>query len=858
MKKMIDNIFTVKKIFILLLLVQSFSFAQFQKDSIIASEKLQIKDTTSIKDTLTKTDTTKKSDIDSVIYSSSKDSIIFIINKKKMDIYGSGYLSYKDTKLKSSKIFVDFETSNVEAYGRNKDSTSDELIETPVLDDKGEEYKGVRMRYNFKTSRGFITYAKTKEAEASYSGAKIKKVDKETYFIEKGIYSTCDNEEPHYYFYGDQMKMIQKEQVVGRWIWLTFGNVPFPIPIPFVVFPLQTGRRSGIIAPTFGERFGYGKSFTGGGYFWAMSDYMDLNLTGDYYTKGGYALHSRFRYTKRYDFTGNLEGDYSNFHLGDNVDLDREEQKEWRLRFIHNQAITPTSRLDVNLEFMTGNYFSLNSASYAQLLKREIISNATFYKNWEESGSSMSMNYERRQDLQNGDVNEVLPRISFSKSQFYPFKPKNSIVGDQWYEMIGINYSGLFQNNRVKKGNDLQIRGGIKHNASVSVSPKIGYFNISPYFNYDETWYNKRVQKENIISPFTGKDSVITNDINEINFVRTFNTGVSASTKLYGIVQPNKFGVSAVRHILTPSISYNFKPDFSKPKWGYYDSYSSSNGETFYYNKFEREIFGGASAGENQAISFSLSNVFEMKTTVDPTDTTSKEKKFQLLNANANISYNFAADSLRFSDLYLSYNTQIGDLFGLSGSSVYSLYDFDETNNHVVNKFLFKEGKGLLRLKSFGFSVSFSISGEKLKSEKDTTQVEEESIFPVENAGYKGLYEDKQADFSIPWDVSLNYNYSLNKISPSQSEIYSTINGGLNFNLTKNWKISLSGSYDFRNKQFAAPQVVITRDLHCWLMNFTWNPLGTYQGYRLEIRVKAPQLQDLKLTKTDRFFGGRR
>ena len=248
-----------------------------------------------------------------------------------------------------------------------------------------------------------------------------------------------------------------------------------------------------------------------------------------------------------------------------------------------------------------------------------------------------------------------------------------------------------------------------------------------------------------------------------------------------------------------------------------------------------------------------------MKTTVDPTDTTSKEEKIQLLNLDGSINYNLAADSVKFSPLNIGFRTQVGNWFSFNGGSTFTLYDINESGN-PINKFLINEGKGLLRLTNFNFSISTSLSGEKLSSSKkeEETSANQPDEFQLGTAGsnYKGIYDTKDPDFTIPWDVSLNYNYSLNKSNPANVLSYSNLNGSLNFNLTPSWKFSVSGSYDFQRKEFAAPVMRISRDLHCWIMNFTWNPIGTYRGYSLEIRVKAPQLQDLKITKRDRFYNG--
>ena len=401
----------------------------------------------------------------------------------------------------------------------------------------------------------------------------------------------------------------------------------------------------------------------------------------------------------------------------------------------------------------------------------------------------------------------------------------------------------------------------MQHNINLSASPKIGYISITPNFRYQEKWYNKRIEQSFVKSSFSGQDSLVTNDVKEINFVRTFSMGVGASTRFYGIFQPNMFGINSIRHTVNPSISYNYQPDFSKSHWGYYGTYKDSTGKEIIYNKYQNEIFVGASSGEQQNLSFSTSNIFEMKTAVDPTDTTSKEKKIQLLNLDAGISYNLAADSVKFSRLNLGYRTQIGDWLNLSGNSVYSLYESNELGQET-NQFLIKNKKGLLRLTNFQFSLSTTLSGEKLRSKTEdeggTPLPEGEyELGGTDRKIYQGLYNDKDPDFTIPWDISLSYNYVLDKSSPANTRSFSNVNGSLNFNLTPAWKFSLTGSYDFDRKEFSAPQVRISRDLHCWLMNFTWNPIGTFTGYRFEIRVKAPQLQDLKVTKQDQFYEGR-
>ncbi len=827
-----------------------------QKDSLIAS------DTTSLAppDTLAKK---KTYDVDTVIYSSSKDSLFFFINKKKMNLFGNSELKYKDTDLKSANISVNFVTHDVDASGVPNDSLPGKFKDTPVLSQGGEVYDGETMIYNFKTTQGYITYAKTKTEGSTYSGEKIKKVDKNTFFIQDGIFTTCTVTPPHYYFYSPKMKVIQKQEIDAEWIWLYFGGVPFPIPLPFGVFPLQSGRRSGIIPPAFGQDANYGFYFSHFGYFWAINDYLDLNMTGDYYTRGSFGLYSRFRYNKRYDYSGTINLGYK--LLKSESSLGTSSNKEWNLSLMHHENFTPTLRLDANLQFVSGKSYIQNTTyNLNEALTNNIYSNATLSKTWDESGNSLTMSYSRSQDLESGNITEYLPSLTFYIPHQYPFKRDGNFSDQKWYELIGFDYNGQFTNQRVKSGGQLDVKGGIQHQINASASPKIGYFNISPNFSYTEDWFNKQIEMYSAGMKADGSgDSIVTNTIHKISQVRTFQIGVSASTKFYGIFQPNALGISAIRQIVTPSINYFYSPDFTKYGWGYYGSYKTQAGKSIQYNKYQNEVFIPNIGGEQQNIGLSLGNVFEMKTAVDPSDTTSKEKKIQLLNLNAGINYNFAADSLRFSPFTISGRTQIGDWFNFNASSTFSLYDYAVVGQNYavdINKFLINEGKGIARLTNFSFSVSTSLSGEKLKSEEsgsENKQVQSEAFMPDQNNVYQGIYNNKEPDFTIPWSLSLSYNYTLSKTNPLAPFRSSNISGSLDFNLTKQWKFSVTSGYDFEYKQFTAPQIRISRDLECWLMNFTWNPVGTFSGYYLEIRVKAPQLQDLKITKRGDFYNGK-
>lgn len=843
------------------------------------SAQVNIQDTTqfTFTDSLSIIDTNKvdsiqqasnRTDVDDVVTTIASDSLTFDVKNKKMNVYGSGQLKYKKTDLKSGMIFVDFPTNELEAFGvaDTSDTTGQKLIQTPELTEDGETYQGTSIKYNFKTQRGYISLAKNEMEGSSYSGQRVKKVDKDVYFIEDGIYTTCGGDDPVTYFTAKQMKIIHKDKVIARWIFMYIGGVPVPVPIPFAVFPAESGRRSGIIAPSYGQIGQRGWYFRNFGYFWAISDYMDLAVTGDYYTRGGWGTRGRYRYAKRYDFSGNINAGYSNILIGDKNDPNRSEQIDWNLSLFHNQQFDPNTRLDVNLQFQSSTFLTNNSVSYNDLLQRDIISNATLNKRWD-NGTSLTVNYNRRQNLESGNIYETLPSISFNVPILYPFQSKYSTSRDQsWYEMIGINYSGQLKNQRNKVDGQLNIRAGVQHNASVKASPKVGYFSFTPSINYSEKWYNKKIER--VLVPEFETDStgnvVDTNyveqerDIKQINAVRTFDVSLSTQTKIYGMFNIGTFGIEALRHTITPTLSFNYRPDFSEEKYGYFNEFVDVNGNIVRYDQYAREVFGGAGSGEQKSLNLSIGNLFEIKTLKNPTDTTSKQEKIQLLNLTANVGYNLAADSLKLSPLRLSYRTQIGEYLNFSGSSSYTFYDF--RNGKQINEFLVNKGKGLFRMTGLNLSISTNISGDKISGESRQSGfgVEEESDYSAFNkTDYIGLYDEVPSDFSIPWNLNLNYNFSLNKPTPDASTIRSTIGASLSLSLSQAWKLTFRGNYDFQEHEVTAPQITIYRDLDCWEMNFTWNPIGTYSGFRFEIRMKAPELRDIKVTKSRDIFSGR-
>ncbi|MEK7250785.1 MAG: putative LPS assembly protein LptD, partial [Bacteroidota bacterium] len=404
----------------------------------------------------------------------------------------------------------------------------------------------------------------------------------------------------------------------------------------------------------------------------------------------------------------------------------------------------------------------------------------------------------------------------------------------------------------------VEEKRGVHHKLALNASPKLGYFTVSPFFNYTEKWYDNSMHREFVttVGPpdSTGKRDTtyqfIDSDVKGFRAIRYFDLGISVGTKFFGTFQPNILGIKGIRHQVTPAVSYTYQPDFSKAPYGYFGTYVDQFGQVLKYGLFDREVFGGAPAEERQALGLRIGNVIEMKTASN--DTSGQDNKFQLLNFDISTGYNFARDSLKFDEISLGYRTNIGTLLNISGSSSFNLYKFepdarDPLNGRRVNKFLINETGQLAQLTSFSLSLSTSLSGEKKKSSSGPVRSAADSL--RQQSGTRQLYDDPSPDFSIPWKLDLSYNFSQFQPDPRNKQRQSNIAASLSFSLTENWKISASTNYDIVNNVFAAPQVSVYRDLHCWEMSFNWVPTGPYRNYRLEIRLKAPQLQDIKVTK---------
>lgn len=792
-----------------------------------------------------------KSDIDAPVNYSAGDSLVYDFVNNKILLYNKAEVSYKDLKLDAGRIVVDQETQVLEAFGIPDTVRSGKFVQTPLMFQGDDKYEGARLTYSFKTQQGSVSKGFSEAEVGYYFGDKIKKVTNEVLFIKNGIYTTSDDrEDPEYYFLSPKMKVIPNDKVIAQSVFLYIEGVPV-FWIPFGVFPNRTGRSSGLIPPAFGDDITYGKFLSGLGYFWALNDYTDLALTGSYFTKGRIDAYARFRYAMKYNFSGSIYGGYSRIRLGESTDIGNQQSDAWGLNVNHNQEINPTTRIDASLAFVSNkNFYNVSTNSLSELLLQNVLSNFTISKNWEGKPFSLSLNYFRDQNLQTGDVSERIPLINFAVSQTFPFESKYSgTLNKKFYEYFNFSYNGSVLNTREKRNlttinntdsTSINWRAGVRHFLNFGFAPRLDYITFRPFFNYTEIWYNKYVTK--VLNPL---DSVVTTTDGEaFKALRYFNAGVSFSTRFVGIFNTRIFNVRGIRHTITPSINYIYQPDFSDPKWGYFKTYNDINGNPVSYSIFERGIFGSAPSGESQSIALTLGNVFEMKTRVND----STENKFNLLNFDMGINYNFAADSIKFSELLTAFRTNIGSFLNISGGATFNLYKFDPTVNARINQFLVDTDGKLANITNFNISMAtnfnfgFSSNDDRAVNILDTL---------TDKPDYKDIRNEKidEVSFDIPLSGGLGYNYSESKPTPFITNRFSNLTGNLAFNLTPKWRFTVAANYDLVNKKIVAPYITAYRDLNSWELNFNWYPTGLYRGFSLAIRIKAPQLRDIKITK---------
>ena len=836
----------------------------------------------------------KANQIDAEIVYNAQDSIVLLGNGTAF-LHGKSDIKYKNIELKSEFIRIKMDSSLI--FARGKTDSIGKKIGEPIFTEGKTEYASKELTYNLRTKKGYIRQAVTKQGEGYVISDRTKKTSEDILCMTDGKYTTCDNHEhPDFYLDLTRGKVRPGKYIVTGPAYLVIEDVPLPIAIPFGFFPFTDKYSSGILMPSYVDDYSRGFGLINGGYYFAINDYMDLDVKGDIYTKGTWSINATSKYIKRYKYSGNLSFSYRNDVTSEKGLPDYQSNPNMSIVWSHSQdtKANPYFNFSSSVNYATSGYNRSNINSYYNgNLNSENTkgSSVSFTKRFPESSFNLSGSMLINQRTRDSTISMTLPNLSVSMSRIYPFKRKNAIGKERWYEKITMSYSGTLANSIDTKENKLfhssftkDWRNGISHNIPVSATFNLlKYISISPNITYSERWYLQSVNK----SWDSGRGLVKTDTVNGFNRVYDFNMGVSASTKVYGFFTPIRslFGdkVNQIRHVMTPSVSFSYRPDFSDPVWGYYGSYTQTlpdisnplikHDQIIQYSHYENSLYGTPGAGKSGVINFSLANNVEMKTQNDK-DTTGLVpfNKVSLIDAfTISGGYNMAVDTMQWQIFNASLRLKLGKNYSLSlnGSFDPYMYGINNVGNIVrVNKLRWENGKFPKFLgTSTSYSYTFNNDTFKKKSKTKTadTSTNSEPKLPTKTDDATAAAKDKKdidkdkdgyQKVLIPWSLSVNYsvqyaNTSAFDTTRLEYKMAFTHNLSLsgNISLTTNWKISANTSYDFKASQFTYTNINIIRNLHCWTMTASMVPFGLFKSYTFRIGVNASMLQDLKYNK---------
>lgn len=835
-------------------------------------------------------DTTKKKEpLDAPVIYEASDSIVFT-KEGYAHLYGEGKVNYQNIELTSAVITMNMDSSTVYATG----VTDTAGVETgsPIFKDGETPYESKIMRYNFKTKKGFINSIVTQQGEGYVTSEEGKKGANDEIYMRHGKYTTCDNHEhPHFYLKLSMAKVRPKKNVVFGPAQLVVEDVPLPIAVPFGFFPFNSSYSSGFIMPTYGDEMNRGFYLRDGGYYFAISDQMDLKVLGEVFTKGSWGLSAASNYNKRYKFSGSFNASYLVTKTGEKNMPDYSVSKDFRIQWSHRQdaKANPNSSFSASVNFATSSYdrSSLSSLynpqQYSQNTKASSVS---YSRNFPEIGLNISGAFNITQNTRDSSLSMTLPDVNISLNRIYPFKRKKSAGDERWYEKISLQYTGSITNSISTKDNLLfktpltQWENGMQHKIPVSATFNLfKYINIVPAFNYTERWYLRKVKQSYDASP-TSRDHVKRDTINGFNRLYDYNLSLQMNTKLYGMYKPlfMKSKELQIRHVFTPTVSYTYTPDFGKSRYGYYDTYTytDEDGEvrTVEYSPYEGAVYGYPGKNMSQNISFSIDNNIEMKMKSDK-DTTGYKKISLIDQLGASLSYDVA--NKKWSDLSMNLRLKLTKsyTFNMNASFATYAYQFDENGNVVVGDRTEWSYGRFGRFQGYSGSFSYTLNNDtfkklfgkkeedkknkdnKGKEENEDEETEEETEEQNNNSNMRktekaSVDSDGYLAFKLPWSVSLSYSYSIREDRSKDINIktmrypYSlthSLNVSGNFKIGSRWNMTYSTGYDFTSKEMSMTTLNITRDLHCFNMSCGL-VFGPFTSYNFSIRANSSMLTD--------------
>mgnify|MGYP003407666624 FL=1 len=809
---------------------------------------------------------------DDIIEGKAVDSVVFDARNKMIYSYRDGDVTYQGMNLKADYMRVDMQTKDIFAHGFSDTTETGEPTQTkPEFSDGGAPYAMDTITYNLDSRKALIKGIATQQGDGWLIGNRVKMQPDESIHIRDGLYTTCDcTDHPHFYINMTQAKVIPGKKIIAGYSYLVMEDVPIYFPgIPEAFFPVQTGPKSGILMPTYGED-AKGFFIRDLGYYFTLGEHMDLAIRGGIYTLGSWEVSAVSQYVKRYKFRGNFNLSYSSIRTGEKGQPDYVNQNNYRIQWSHSQdaKANPGSTFSASVNLTSSGYSRYSATTVNDILATQTNSSISYSKNWEGTPFSLSLNLAASQNSRDKTISVTLPTITFNVASFNPFKRKEAVGKTRWYEKIKMSYSMKMTNTVSAKEDTIftketlnKMKNGIQHTIPVSTSLTLfNYINVSPSFNYTERWYFKKVSQQ-----WNNETKTVDTLDPEYGFWRiyNYNASVSANTTIYGTYTAKKKErkLQAVRHTLTPNIGFAYSPDFSRQRYGFYETVQTdTTGRFKVYSPFTDNAYGVPGSGQQFNLTFGLSQSLEAK--VRTKDTVKKIKIIDQISISG--SYNFLADSMRLSNLPIQLRTTIYQNIGLNLSLTLDPYEVSPQGVRY-NKLMWARGlPGRIQSISWSFGYSF-------KSREDKSQVAGNDItsYPAE---YFNAWSDPYGqlnpamrrqwmagqyyDFSIPWNLGFNYSISYNAqyVNNGTTGYRKKINQTLSVNgsvrLTPKTMITATTGYDFASRKMSMTSISITRDLHCWQMSFMWIPFGNHKSWSFNIGVKAASLADLKYDKS--------
>ena len=826
-------------------------------------------------------DLLKKSSLDAPAFTAARDSIIedFSDGKQLIYYYGDVTATYGNLKLTADYMEYDLKTSILYARG-TKDSTG-VITGKPVMTQGNKTYEMEEVRYNFNTMKARITNMVTQEQDGILHGKNIKMMPDHSINITHGRYTVCDCEEPHYYLQLSAAKVMTKpsQKTVFGPAWPVIEGVPLPIAIPFGFIPKRPDRATGILFPSFGEEASRGFYLRDAGLYFVIGDYFDIAVTGDIYTLGSWAVDFNSRYKVNYKFNGNFALSFSNDQSGEKGSSDFRQSRNFGVKWTHSQdaKARPGTSFTASVNFSSPSNSKYNSTSVEEALQNKISSSISYSKNWN-GKMNLSINALHNQDSKDSSYSFTLPNVTFSVNRFYPFKRKNRVGKEKFYEKFSLGYNTAFQNRINFKASEFnkpgfwdKFQNGMTHNFQIGLPnfTAFKYINVTPSVQYGMNWYFRKYEKE--YNPETGKvEDVKGGAFSHFGASHTYSGSIAMSTRIYGLFQFGKHRkVQAIRHVVSPSISASFSPEKGTYFNGYRTlTYTDRNGivQTQDYNIYQGMGTGSPPGkGKTASLSFSLGNNFEAKVR-DLTDTTGTgTKKVKLIDQlNFNTGYNFLAEQFKMNNVGVTMSTSIFGKLGISANANFDPYailvDEKNKNGTRIDKYAITQGQGLLRLNTTSVSLSYSLSGDgKIEGNDGTAQAGGNPAdhytriyyHPVTGEYIPGgwLY---YMNPNVPWSVNFNYSYSFKKgyqwangKQTANNTHTQTLGISGNVKLTPRLAMQMTTGFDLMALKMTTTQFSASYDLHCFNIRVSWVPNGQWESWTFQIAANAAALADL-------------